>query len=117
MPTPPCKPFIQPNQAVEHPPLGRLQLVKLRAQPPFQVLQDHGYEADIADPVADKCIAHKFRTQRPQMHHAGSAHEWTDKSDHEIDRMIRRQNTQIANARPEWIPRGQRSALLERTIM
>ena len=48
--------------------------------------------AHIGDLVTHKRIANKLRPQRPQMHNARPAHKRSDKSDHEINRMIRRQN-------------------------
>ncbi len=51
------------------------------------------------------------------MDHAGPAHERPDKSHHEINRVIRGQNAQIAHPRPKGIPRRQRSALLQIAVM
>src|SRR6202171_4238027 len=51
------------------------------------------------------------------MDHASSTGERPDKSHHEINRVICGQNTQIAHARPKWIPRRQRSTLLQVTVV
>ncbi len=48
-----------------------------------------------------RCTTHAPHTNGPM------------KPDHEINRMIRRKNAQVAHARPERIPRRQRPALLE----
>ena len=101
------------NHAIQNRALPRRQLVELRAQPALQVLHDHRHQRHISDAVAHKSIAHKLRTQRAQMHHARSAHKRSDESHHEIDRVIRGQNTQVPHSRPEWIPRRQRPALLQ----
>src|SRR6266699_716610 len=47
------------------------------------------------------------------MNHARAADERSDKANHEINRMIRGQNTEVADPRPEWIPGRERLALFE----
>src|SRR6266436_5595137 len=51
------------------------------------------------------------------MDNASSTDEGSDKSHHEIDRVIRRQNTQIAHPGPKWVPRRQRSTLFQITVV
>ncbi len=109
--------FVEPDHAIQNRPLPRRQFVELRPHPALQILHDHRHQRHISDPVANKRIPHKFRTQRPQMDHARPAHKRTDESHHEINRMIRRQNAQIPHSRPEWIPRRQRPALLQIILM
>src|ERR1700730_3910565 len=93
------------------------QFIKLGAEPAFKVLEDHGHKRDISNLVAHKGVAHEFRAQGPQVHHARAAYERSYKADHEINRMIRGQNTEVAHARPERIPGCQRLALLEIILM
>ena len=47
------------------------------------------------------------------MDHACAANERADESDHEINRVVCGQNAEIPHSGPEWIPSGQRLALLE----
>src|SRR5277367_918824 len=47
------------------------------------------------------------------MHYCRSANERTEEAHHEIDGVIRRENTEITNARRERINRSERDALLE----
>src|SRR5947207_14111150 len=47
------------------------------------------------------------------MNYTRAADKWSDKADHEINRVIRGQNAEVANPRPERIPRGQSLALLQ----
>ena len=90
---------------------------QLGLEPALQVLEHHGHQAHIGDFVADEGVAHELRPQRAQMHHARAADERPDKADHEIDGVIRGQNTQVAHARPEGIQRDQRLALLQIIFM
>ena len=52
-----------------------------------------------------------------KVHHRGAADKRADKSDHEIDGVIRRKNAQVAHSGPEGIQRGQRLALLKIIFM
>src|ERR1700728_3488410 len=79
----------------------------------FQVLYNHGNQRYIGDAITHKCIAHELRTQRAQMHHTSSAYERSDKTHHEVDRVIGRKNAQIPHARPKGIPRRQRATLFQ----
>src|SRR5215468_4644269 len=47
------------------------------------------------------------------MYHACAACKRTEKTDHEIDRMICRKNTEIAHARPKRVERSESDALLK----
>src|ERR1700691_4139903 len=47
------------------------------------------------------------------MHDGRAANERAEEADHEIDRVIRRQNTEIAIPGREWIERRERDALLQ----
>jgi hypothetical protein len=69
-----------------------------------------GHERYVSDAIPHKSVAHKFRTQSAQMNDARTAYEWSDEAHHEIDRVIGGQDAQIAHARPERIPGGQRDA-------
>ena len=51
------------------------------------------------------------------MNHGRAARERSDKSNHEIDGMIRRQNAEITHAGPERVERRQRHALLQVIIV
>src|SRR6266498_559354 len=51
------------------------------------------------------------------MNHTGAAYKWSDKANHKINRVIRGQNTEVANSRPEWIPGGESLALLQIILM
>src|SRR5208282_649484 len=62
-------------------------------------------------------IAHELWPQRAQMHHASAADERADEANHEINRVVGRQNAKVANSWPEWVPCRQRLALLQIIIM
>ena len=47
------------------------------------------------------------------MHHRRAANERAEEAHHEIDRVVRRQDAQVPDARPKGIERGQRDALFE----
>src|SRR4029077_5022219 len=47
------------------------------------------------------------------MNHLRSARERPDKSNHEVNRVIRRQNAEVSYAGPKWKERGESHALLE----
>ena len=47
------------------------------------------------------------------MHDRGAAGERADEADHEIYRVIRGEDAEVAHAGPEGIERGQRDALFE----
>src|SRR5579863_5479922 len=111
------KRLVQRDHSIQHEtPPGR-ELVKLAAQPAFQVLENHGNKSDISDFVPNESITHKLWPQRAQVHHASTADEWADEANHKINRMIRRQNTEVPDSRPEWVPRRERFALLQIIIM
>ncbi len=62
-------------------------------------------ELHVGDPVAHKCVPHKFRTACPQMHHTGTTHKRPNEADHEVNCVVGWQDTQIPNSRPgKWIP-------------
>ena len=85
----------------------------LPLEPSLQILEHHRNQAHMRDLVADEGVAHEFRTQSPQMHDAGSANKRTDKTNHEINGVVGRQNAEVAHTRPEGVPRDQCLALLQ----
>ena len=58
-------------------------------------------------------FADEFGAQRAQMHDGGAAGEGANETDHEINRVIRGENAEIAHAGPKGIERRERNALLE----
>src|ERR1700681_384267 len=92
---------------------SRGRFVELCAQPAFQVLENHGHKRDISNLVTHEGIAHKLWPQRTQVYHTGPAHERADEPNHEINRVVRRQNAEVADPRPEWVPGRERLALLK----
>ena len=104
---------INRNLGTQKRPLPGRQCVEFRPQAAFQVLYNHGNQRYIGDAITHKCIAHELRTQRAQMHHTSSAYERSDKTHHEVDRVIGRKNAQIPHARPKGIPRRQRATLFQ----
>src|SRR5258708_39244045 len=105
--------FVHSNERIENLPFTQWQRVEARLQTFLQVFQNERNETHVSDFVFWKSFAHVFGTQRAQMHDRCAASKRPEKSDHEIDGMIRRQNTEVAHARPEWINRGERDALLQ----
>src|SRR5437763_10704285 len=51
--------------------------------------------------------------QRWQVYDGGATCKRPEKPHHEIDSVVRRQNAEVANARPKRIERSQRDALLQ----
>ena len=89
----------------------------LALQSALQILEHHRHQAHVSDFVTHERIAHELRPQRPQMHDARATHKRPDEAHHEINRVIGRKNAQVAHARPEWIQRSQRLALLQIIFM
>src|SRR5579863_272648 len=108
---------VRRNHRVEERPLPFWQLVELCPQSALEIFQDHRHQRNIGDPVAHERIAHKLRPQRAQMNDTRPAHKRTNEPDHEINRMIRWQDAQVADSGPEREPSGQRTALLDIVLM
>jgi hypothetical protein len=94
-------------------PLPRGQFVKFRSQAPLQIFHDHRDQGHISNAITHEGIANEFGTQGAQVYYTGSAYERADKTHHEIDRVIGRENAQIPHPRPEGIPRGQNATLFQ----
>src|ERR1051326_2049973 len=107
------KRFVQGNHAVQDESFCGRQLIEFGFQSAFQILQDHRHQADVGDLVPGESVADELGAQGAQMDNARAAHERADEADHEIDSMVRRQNTEIANAGPKGIPGRQSLALFE----
>src|SRR5712692_2083596 len=99
------QPLVDSNKYVENLSLARRQRVEARLQAFLQVFQNERNETHVGDLIFRKRFAHKFRTQRAQMHDGCTASERPEKADHKIDGMVGRQNTEVAHARPERINR------------
>src|SRR5215468_8365155 len=76
----------------------------------LKILPHQWHQAYVGDLIPGKRLAHKFRTQRAQVHHCRTAAKRTKESDHEVDCMIRRQNAEVFDTRPEGIPGRKRDA-------
>ena len=107
------KELIDQDCAIEDEAFPSRQGLEIAAHAALQILDNHRYERNVSDAVAHKGVANVFRTQRAQVHDTCSAHKRPDEADHEINRVVSRQNAQVAHARPEGIPRSQRLALLK----
>src|SRR5437764_3223593 len=109
--------LVRANHCVEQTALPGRQFIELRAQTTFEVLHDHRNKGNVSDAITNKSVADELRPQRTQMHDTGSADKWPNETHHEINGMIRRQDTEVFHSRPKWIPSRQRSALLQIVFM
>src|SRR6267378_7001224 len=93
--------LVDADEELENSAFSRRQRIETRLQPFLQVFQNQRNETHISDLVFRKSFAHVFGTQSSQMHDRRTAREWSEKTNHEIDGMIRRQNTEVTHARPK----------------
>ena len=84
-----------------------------RANPHLQILQNGGNESDVSNAMLDERIAHQLGTKSTQVHHHRAAEIRTEKSNHEVDGVVRRKNAEIANARRKGMQREKRLQLLQ----
>src|SRR6266571_3967205 len=105
--------FVHANERIENSPFAPWQRVEARLQTFLQVFQNKRNETDISDLVFGKSFAHVFGTQGAQMYDRRAARERSQKTNHEINRMICWQDAEIAHAWPERIKRRERDALLQ----
>ena len=105
--------LVDADEELENSAFSRRQRIETRLQSFLQVFQNQWNETHISDFVFRKSFAHVFGTQSSQMHDRRAAREWPEKTNHEIDGMICRQNAEVAHARPKRIKRCERNALLK----
>src|SRR5712692_6289482 len=105
--------LVESNERIENSPFPRGQRVEARLQTFLQVFQNERNETHISDLVLRKSFPHVFGAKSAQMHDRRSARERPEKTDHEIDGMVGRQNTEVTHSRPERINRGECDALLQ----
>src|SRR5467141_589500 len=109
--------LVDSNERVKNFTSARWQRVKACLQAFLQVFQDESNETHISDFVFRKSFAHVFWTQRPQMYDRCAARKRSEKTNHEIDGMVCWKDTEVADARPEWINQCQRDALFQIIIV
>src|SRR5438270_748700 len=78
----------------------------------LEILQDERDKADVRDLIFREGFTDKFRAQRAEMHDRSSTNERSEKSDHEVDRVVGGQNAEIAETGCEGIEGSQSNALL-----
>src|SRR6266849_8437332 len=105
--------LVQANKHIENFAFARRQRIETRLQSFLQVFQNERNETHISDFVLRKSFTHVFRTQCAQMHYRCATRERAEKTNHEINGMVGRQNTKVTNTWPERINRGKCDALLQ----
>src|SRR5713101_2665705 len=105
--------LVESNERIENSPFPRGQRVEARLQTFLQVFQNERNETYVSDLVFRKRFAHVFGTHRAQMHHRRATRERAEKTNHEVNGMVGRQNTEVTNTRPERINGCKCDALLQ----
>jgi hypothetical protein len=95
--------FVYADQKIEDFAFSWREFVESGLQTFLEIFQDQRDQADVGDFVLYEGFADEFRTEGAEMDYRGSASERTEKSDHEIDGVIGRKNTEVADAGPERI--------------
>src|SRR5882757_4044576 len=93
--------FVQANKHIENLSFARRQRLETCLHSFLQVFQNEWNETHISDLVLRKSFPHVFRTKSAQMHDRRAARERPEKTDHEINGVVRRQNTEVTHPRPE----------------
>ena len=96
---PPRVSAIYPDEGIQDGTFAFWQSGEVRLHSLFQILQDEGHEHHVSNLVAGESVAHELRPKCAQVDHRRSGSKREKKAHHEVNHVIGRKNTKVANPR------------------